>query len=70
MRKSIEKVTLYYFITQRGGYLINLCSKRKDSTLKQLYKIPCDKGDSILILVEDYLKENGIEIKFDELIAI
>lgn len=61
---------LYYFITQRGGYIINLCSKRKDSTLKILYKIPCKQGDNILIRVEDYFEENRIETKFDELIAI
>ena len=41
-----------------------------DSTLRVLYEIPCRRGDSILLLVEDYFQKNNIEIRFTELLAI
>lgn len=37
---------------------------------KYLFSIKCKNGESILILLEDYLEKNNIELVFDQLIPL
>ena len=41
-----------------------------DNDLNLLFKTKCNIGDSILIVIEDYIKNNNINIYFEQLIPL
>lgn len=41
-----------------------------DNDLGLLFKTKCNIGDSILIVIEDYIKNNNLNIYFEQLIPI
>ena len=41
-----------------------------DNDLNLLFKTKCNIGDSILIVIEDYIKNNNLNIYFEQLIPL
>ena len=56
-------MTLYYKVVNTSVKLYI----KNGSTLKHLYNIKGEIGDSILILIEDYFEKNNIILEFDQL---
>ena len=56
-------MNLYYNVVDNYLQIFN-------DNRKYLFSIKCKNGESILILLEDYLEKNNIELIFDQLIPI
>ena len=41
-----------------------------DNDLNLLFETKCNIGDSILIVIEDYIKNNNIDVYFEQLIPL
>ena len=54
---------LYYYY---NGILLEVY----DSDKKLLFEIPCIIGENVLIVIEDYIYENKLKLKFNELIPL
>ncbi len=56
-------MNLYYNVVDNYLQIFN-------NNKKYLFSIKCKDGESILILLEDYLEKNSIELIFDQLIPL
>lgn len=60
---------LYYVATCSAPWILKVFHIQQNE-LQQICLIPCSKGDNILLTLEEYLRENQIDLEFDELIPL
>ena len=60
---------LYYVCTCSAPWILKVFHIQQNE-LHQICLIPCEQSDNILFTIEEYLRENQIDLKFDELIPL